>query len=64
MMRKRENAESVDEMNQLQKKRKKSQVLVSRIEPKKKSKTKVKVEIKTEIKPPKPPKKEKLKTRK
>ena len=32
--------------------------------PKKKSKTKVKVEIKTEIKPPKPPKQEKLKTRK
>ena len=35
MMRKTENAESVDEINQLQKKRKKSQVLVSRTEPKK-----------------------------
>ena len=35
-MRKRKNAESVDEMNQLQKKRKKSQVLVPWTEPKKK----------------------------
>ena len=56
--------ESVDEMNQLQKKRKKSQVVVPRTESKKKIKTKVKVEIKTEIKPPTPPKKEKINTKK
>ena len=47
-MRKRKNAESLDEINQLQKKGKKSQVLVPWTEPKKKKrKTKVKVEIKT-----------------
>ena len=47
-MRKRKNAESADEMNQLQKKQKKSQVLVPWTEQnKKKRKTKVKVEIKT-----------------
>ena len=33
-MRKRKNAESIDEMNQLQKKRKKSQVLVPQAQPK------------------------------
>ena len=45
-------------------KMKKSQVFVPQTEPKKKRKTKVKVEIKSEIKPPKLPKRQKVKTRK
>ena len=52
-MRKRKNVESVDETNQLQKKRKKSQALVPQTVSKTKRKTKVKVEIKTQLKPPK-----------
>ena len=52
-MRKRKYVESVDETNQLQKKRKKSQALVPQTESKTKRKTKVKVEIKTQLKPPK-----------
>ena len=46
---KRKNNESIDEINQVEKKRKNTQGIL----PKKKRK-KIKVEIKTEIKPPKP----------